>query len=573
MRPSLLSCIIGLLLGLGVPRVILAQPLSAPAVNRAIRAAANELLGRIEPDGQVRCQLIDFADGGAEGMVAMAALAGGVPEKHWALRRLLSTLFEETPTRTLARSLRVRVTLQLESFRRDVLRRDVQALLASQQPDGGWGPTADEPSDVIHTALAVTALGEAKKVGLTDSTQAFDKARGYLLRVRNEDGGFGYRPASETVRPLRASSHAMTTAAAIAALQTILGNTPSHPAGLPPAGFRELQQARQVLLASQPINGGGWLWGQRPVHLAAWWLSEAAAGAGDRFNLLGRDVVRALQADRQENGLWYGEGLFEDDVIASAASLLALHGLARTLPGEPAEGTSTPPAARSGAQPEPSPPERAVPVTVPAEKVTVGVIRLAVPADSDKTIFRTLSQELLQAVSLSIRVQAAVPPAEKSYPAVYWLRGGDLLALPGDLAGDLPRLARKGTLLIVDARPGQDDQAFREVRQRLVRLFGPTAVRPLPEDHRLLKGNFAGGAGNDLRRVRFTDGLTRLRLQSQGPPQLWVIVQDGRLVGVASRWPLAASAAGDLQADQAGYHPTDAQRILLNLLLWAVGPS
>lgn len=62
-----------------------------------------------------------------------------------------------------------------------------EALVASQNPDGGWGLASDYASDPGDTALAVLALADAPETPVSTLTDARD----YLLAVQGPDGGWG----------------------------------------------------------------------------------------------------------------------------------------------------------------------------------------------------------------------------------------------------------------------------------------------------------------------------------------------------------------------------------------------
>ncbi|GAA3463430.1 FAD-binding protein [Saccharothrix longispora] len=78
----------------------------------------------------------------------------------------------------------------------EATRRAVARLLATQHPDGGWGHTEDEPSDVLSTAQTLSALARH------DAREATLRAVAYLTAHQDDDGGFTSRPDQVGPRPL-----------------------------------------------------------------------------------------------------------------------------------------------------------------------------------------------------------------------------------------------------------------------------------------------------------------------------------------------------------------------------------
>ena len=71
-------------------------------------------------------------------------------------------------------------------------------LLKGQGSDGGYGPYVNAPSEAFDTALAMLAL---RKLG--GQTAALQRARAYLAKTQEEDGGW-----PETTRPSGSQSYA-----------------------------------------------------------------------------------------------------------------------------------------------------------------------------------------------------------------------------------------------------------------------------------------------------------------------------------------------------------------------------
>lgn len=79
---------------------------------------------------------------------------------------------------------------------RRAARRGVSRLTATQNPDGGWGQTPGQPSDVLSTAQAVPAL---HKHGARPAAR---RAMEFLLNQQRPDGTFSSIPDQAGPRPL-----------------------------------------------------------------------------------------------------------------------------------------------------------------------------------------------------------------------------------------------------------------------------------------------------------------------------------------------------------------------------------
>jgi len=79
----------------------------------------------------------------------------------------------------------------------------VEALVAAQNEDGGWGFVAGEASDTNTTGLCLQALA------LEDAPDAVEAALAYLAGIQNEDGGWPYQNPSDFGTTSDASSTAL----------------------------------------------------------------------------------------------------------------------------------------------------------------------------------------------------------------------------------------------------------------------------------------------------------------------------------------------------------------------------
>lgn len=95
----------------------------------------------------------------------------------------------------------------------EVLQRAVQFSVNAQTKDGGWGYVSGDNFDEGSTTITqVQGLRGCRNAGLVVPKKVIDKARKYIYKCQNEDGGISYSSGS------RGSSRAPITAAALAAL-------------------------------------------------------------------------------------------------------------------------------------------------------------------------------------------------------------------------------------------------------------------------------------------------------------------------------------------------------------------
>ena len=64
---------------------------------------------------------------------------------------------------------------------------ELDYIISSQNPDGGFGLTEGYASDIIDTKLALKALADL------DETEAMTNAAMYIASLQNADGGFSYQ--------------------------------------------------------------------------------------------------------------------------------------------------------------------------------------------------------------------------------------------------------------------------------------------------------------------------------------------------------------------------------------------
>ena len=116
-----------------------------------------------------------------------------------AVERAAAWLRQARPNRIEERAFQL-LGLAWAGDRKEMLQSAVSALLAEQQPDGGWAQLPGMPSDAYATGEVLVALQEAGGV----SSKHDSVARGiqFLLRTQLEDGSWHVRTRSVPSQPL-----------------------------------------------------------------------------------------------------------------------------------------------------------------------------------------------------------------------------------------------------------------------------------------------------------------------------------------------------------------------------------
>ena len=174
-----------------------------------------------------------------------------------------------------------------------------------------------------------------------------------------------------------------------------------------------------------------------------------------------------------------------------------------------------------------------------------------------------------RAVSLGIAEAEPVdlvraPPARLP---LLWLTGNVPLKLGDAEANRLKAYLLGGGTLFVDPSAG-DARFFQSARSALETMFGAEAVQPVPVEHALLTGRFAGGVGTDVRTVRYSKALAASKPGEQ-TPVLWGVEIDGRLAAVLSRYGVTCPLEGHPTYGQMSLTTEDARRLAANVVLYA----
>lgn len=530
------------------------RTLSLRQVDEAISRGLRSLAPYLSPQGKVASRVYRYQDGGVEALLALAALEAGGDPNAPGLAVLLEQLERQNPKRTAARALRAMVFARVGPLRRKNLRADLRWLRLAQREDGGWGETPAVASDLFDSALAMLALGQTDRSGAAVPPAVWDRARQFLLAAQNADGGYGYQRPAGNPPALRGRSHGSATAAAAVMWGVLIDrkqlpppDDANHP--LWACFFRTARWLEQHYdLNTVPE----WYWGDAPEYAYRFLLLQAVPALklsrNEWANLPGQ--LAAVLLDRRKNdGLWNGQPLAEDPCVATAWAVLSLCRVRQEF------RTSSPAPARLAGTVE------------PRLRLVIGRVRHGGDWDVFPRTEEQWSEALASAFSVGL-VRRDIFAGQDYHSAAVLVRltGTRLEGFGAPAREALQTYLRRGGMVLIDSARGEE-AFFEQARDLLERLFGPGSVTLLPADSPLLTGRFAGGVGNDVSRVRFVAGNSAAA--GEGPPALWAAREEtGRIVAILSRHSLAIPAEGE-PPPSAGYSPSDASRIALNILLYA----
>jgi hypothetical protein len=93
-----------------------------------------------------------------------------------------------------------------------------------QRQDGSWSDSPQQPGDVSISQYGILTLWAAQRAGCEIRPDVIDRAAAFLLRGRNSDAGWPYRPGTKLGPGAGASTHNMTLAGAgsLAVVRTML---------------------------------------------------------------------------------------------------------------------------------------------------------------------------------------------------------------------------------------------------------------------------------------------------------------------------------------------------------------
>ena len=213
---------------------------------------------------------------------------------------------------------------RLESSLRSALRAAVTVIEGSQSADGGWDydpaprffaeSTRHSDSDTSITVCQTMALRAARNLGLRVSDSTIARARAYIYRAQNPDGGFRYRQGSYGAA---FSESAFPRSAAGVCILYSLGDYNSP----------EIRRGFDYLFDSYRFP-----WSNKFPYYAHYYCAQAMFQAGGKY---WREyfpwVSEALRDEQRQDGSWTARGL-ENSTQATAMALIVLQLPYRFLP-------------------------------------------------------------------------------------------------------------------------------------------------------------------------------------------------------------------------------------------------
>ena len=331
----------------GKPSTQAAQPAAVTdeQVSAAIDRGLRFLLDSQKFDGHWSTPYAKQYQGGAEALVVLTELSGGVKPDGGKMKLALDYLGSIDPSTVYARSLRTMVYARLDSHYAEKLAEDVK-FLVDHQKSGGWGygvghettELVPDWTDASNTQMALLALRDAAEAGAEVPPSVWRKSRSYWAGSQRKDGGWGYQTALEGAG-LRAKSYASMTAAGAASLQIVADRIapmdaseekPRQP--LASEDQIAIERAMHCLAENyQPGQNPAW-----PAGMTQEWnnfyffcLARAALATGQR-TIGGQkwflQVPATLLTDQRGDGSWRttDQGSEGQEIITTCFALLCL---------------------------------------------------------------------------------------------------------------------------------------------------------------------------------------------------------------------------------------------------------
>ena len=201
----------------------------------------------------------------------------------------------------------------------------------------------------------------------------------------------------------------------------------------------------------------------------------------------------------------------------------------------------------------------------------INVARVRYRGDWDvcPQLFERLTRTLSEAVSVGIR-QSDPVDLNQDVPSevqLLWMTGTRTIRLTPKQITRLKRYLLNGGMLFIDQATGKG-KLFYRTRSMLQKTFGPESVKRIPVTSSLLTGDFTGGLGSDVTKVRYTYTLAA-RQPRLDTCLLWSIVLNGRVAVVISPYGVTCPAEGTPVYGVQGLLTPDARRLASNILLYA----
>ncbi|MCD6378000.1 MAG: DUF4159 domain-containing protein [Planctomycetes bacterium] len=173
--------------------------------------------------------------------------------------------------------------------------------------------------------------------------------------------------------------------------------------------------------------------------------------------------------------------------------------------------------------------------------------------------------------SLNIALKR-IPPVDPNKPidptiTVLWLTGNVPPKFTEKQIANLRKYIFAGGTLFIDPAIGRREfyQAARDVIQH---LFPNNQLIQLPAENPIITGEFAGGIGADLRKVKLIKpGMKDPPIPA--PVKLDAVFLGERAAVILSQFGITMSCQGDPCYENYGYSPDDARKIALNVILYA----
>ncbi|MDY7010941.1 MAG: DUF4159 domain-containing protein [Planctomycetota bacterium] len=213
---------------------------------------------------------------------------------------------------------------------------------------------------------------------------------------------------------------------------------------------------------------------------------------------------------------------------------------------------------------------RRKPSTPPPAKRFINVARLKYAGDYNvcPLAIGRLGDTLAHSLPTGLKELTSADPAKPIDPSItlLWLTGNIPPKFSKAELTNIRKYLETGGTLLIDPAIGRSD--FHEAAGKMLEtMFGQDAVGPLKPDNPVISGNFAGGLGADLRKVRL---IRRAGADAETiSPKLRAAVLNKRIAVVLSDYGLTCSVEGNPCYENIGYRTDDARKIALNVILYA----
>lgn len=206
----------------------------------------------------------------------------------------------------------------------------------------------------------------------------------------------------------------------------------------------------------------------------------------------------------------------------------------------------------------------------PAKTIKLARIRHGGDWDVCPQALGRLGDVLAEAVSLGVTELEPVDlskPVEAG-PSLLWLTGTRPLNMLTSQQAHLKDYLAAGGMLFVDSAMGGEEFA-QAAAAMLGEMFGPGSLQDVPAQHSLVTGEFAGGMGCDITKVRYTRAAAA-EAPADKPPKLSAVTIDGRIAVVLSPYSVTCPLAAQPTYGCKGLAAPDAARLAANVVLYAV---